>query len=116
MSIESVDEYRAAGIADSGTETEPLDIGGRRLTGIIFPASMTNTALKVLVSNTHNGTYVALQASEAADAGDYSIAVVSSKAVPITNLAITAGWRFIKLQGASPETGAKTLHLALRPV
>lgn len=104
-----------ATIADGQTTSGVIDLGGVDVCGFFFPASMTGATMKIQACATPDGTYVLVQKDEIGG-GDYTITVTSSKFVPITNLAIVAGLRFVKLVSGSAESGAKAITLACRPI
>ncbi|WP_152051823.1 hypothetical protein [Tautonia marina] len=114
MSTTIIGEYKTVTITNGQPSTGPIDLLGNRLMGIIWPAVMTNSAFKVQVSG--NGIdFVDLKTTEAASA-DLSVTVSVGEAIPITNAAVLAGWRWIQLVGSSNELGDRSLILAVRPV
>lgn len=122
MASPNAAEFRAnictdlvATIADGAATTAEIDLGGTQLVGFFFPASMTSATLTITVAPATGGTFVPLQKDELGG-GVYTVTVTSSKYVPVSNLAITAGARFVKIVTSGNETGAKSITLATRPV
>lgn len=109
------DCYTSVVIVSGQTTSDPIDLVGTDLCGIEFPAAMTGTTMKLQMASSFNGTYKNVQKDEAGG-GDYVITVTAGKYVPLTNLAIPAGLRFIKLVSASAEAADRTLVLASRPL
>lgn len=109
------DCYTPVTIASGQTTSDPIDLAGTDLCGIEFPAAMTGTTLKVQMASSFNGTYKTVQKDEVGG-GDYTITVTAGKYVPLINLAITAGLRFIKLVSGSTEAADRTIVIAARPL
>jgi hypothetical protein len=109
------DCYIPVAIANGQTTSDPIDLAGTDLCGIEFPAAMTGTNIKLLMASSFNGVYKTVQKDEVGG-GDYTITVTANKYVPITNLAIPAGLRFIKLVSSSTEGADRALVLATRPL
>lgn len=102
-----------ATIASSGTTSSAIDLYGAALVGIILPASMTGTAISLQMSNSISGTFVTVQDG---DGADLSIGIAASKYVPLNNLALAAGLRFIKLVSNASEAAQRTITLVTRAV
>lgn len=102
-----------ATIANSGTTSDVVDLNLGQLVGLIFPASMTGTALTFTMSTSSGGTYVGVK--DVGGAADYSLTVTSSKYVPI-DPRVFCGIRYVKLVSGSSETGAKVITCVIRPV
>lgn len=102
-------------ILSGAATTAEIDLHGGTLLGIQFPASLTNTALKLKMSPTSGGTFANVQKDEIGG-GDYTITVTASVYVPLINLAIPKGIRFLKIFGSSNEGADRTLTLAVAPV
>jgi hypothetical protein len=65
------------------------------------------------MSDTSGGTFVAVQDG---NGNDLSIAVTASKFIPINNLAVTAGVRFIKIISNASEAAQRSIKLVTRAV
>ena len=104
-----------AAIPSGQTSSQEIDLSGNALCGFFMPASFTGASLKITTSTTSGGTFETVQADELGS-GDYLITVTASKYVPITNLAIIAGLRFIKLVSTSSEAADRVITLVVRPV
>jgi hypothetical protein len=100
----------SATIASGQTTSAEIDLLGGTLVGILFPAAMTGSTLKIQVASASGGTFETLQKDEVGG-GDYTITVSAGKAVPLTNLAVLKGWRFIKLVSGSSEGADRILTL-----
>lgn len=103
------DYEKTAVIASSGTTSAAIDLGDDTLVGIIFPAAFTGTAVSLQMSDAIGGTYVTVQDG---DGADLSLVATASKYVPINNLALTKGLRFIKIVSNDTEAAERTLILA----
>lgn len=103
--------YQTAVIASSGTASGAIDLGDDDLVAIITPAAITGTAISITASTSLAGTYVTVQDG---DGADLSLAVAASKYIPINNLALTAGLRFIKLVSNASEDAERTITLVQR--
>jgi len=104
-----------AAIPSGQTTSQEIDLSGNALCGFFFPSAFTGATLKITAATMSGGTFETVQADELGS-GDYTITVTASKYVPITNLAIIAGLRFIKLVSASSEAAARSITLVVRPV
>ena len=102
-----------ATIASSGTTSDVIDLGGATLCGFIMPAAITGTSINLEMSDDDTGTFVAVQDGEGSD---LSLPVSASKFVPLTNFALIAGLRFIKLVSNSSEAAERTIKLVTRAV
>jgi len=105
----------AALIASGQTTSQEIDLSGNTLCGFFFPAAFTGASLTLTTTTVSGGTYQTVQADELGS-GNYTITATSGKYVPVTNLAIIAGLRFIKLVSASSEASARSITLVVRPV
>lgn len=105
-----------ATIASGATQSGAVNIDGFTLVGIYIPSTFDGTTLTVQVAPTSDGTFVNAQAASSASTV-YTITVAASQYVPIENLAISAGWQYIKFTaGTSQSTTSTILTLAVRPV
>jgi hypothetical protein len=109
------DCYKTATIASGQNTSDEIDLSGTDLCGIEFPAAMTGATMKIQMASASGGTFKTVQKDEVGG-GDYTITVTASKYVPITNLAVVAGLRFIKLVSASNEAADRSIVLATRPI
>ncbi|MGE0755273.1 MAG: hypothetical protein AB7L92_08970 [Alphaproteobacteria bacterium] len=102
-----------ATISSSGTTSGAIDLSGATLCGIILPAAITGTAISLQMSNDDSGTFVTVQDGAGSD---LSLSVAASKYVPISNLALVAGLRFIKLVSNASEGAERVITLVTRAV
>lgn len=102
-------------IASSGTTSNAIDIAenGWQLAGFIIPAAFTGTSISIQTSDTLTGTYVTVQDGAGAD---LTFAVTASRFIPIPNLSLTAGLRFIKLVSNASESSSRVIVLAARAI
>ena len=101
-----------ATIASGQTTSGEIDLAGCDLCGLFMPASFTGTTVKIQAAPASGGTFVTVQQGGV----DYALTVAASKYVPIENLAVVAGLRFIKLVSGSSEAADRTITLAARPI
>lgn len=97
-------------IADSATTSSEIDLGGKTLVGITFPAGIDGTALTFTVSPTSGGTFVGLITTAGA-AVSYTYA--ASKYMAIDS-ALFNGVRYLKLVSGTSQTGASTITLHVK--
>ncbi len=108
------DSYnKTATVANGATTSEAIDLSGTDLAGIFIPAEFDGTTLGFSASTAIDGTYVTVQDGEGST---LSITCTASRFVPIKNLALIAGLRFIKLVCGTSQTGDTVFTLALRPL
>ena len=100
-------------IASGQTTSQAIDVSGTTLCGLFIPASLTGTAVSLQASNAIGGTYVTVQDGAG---NDLSLTVTLSRYIPINNLAITAGLRFIQVVSNASEAATRAITLATRPV
>jgi hypothetical protein len=101
-----------ATIANGQTTSGIIDLAGCSICGFHMPAAFTGTSLKILTATSSGGTF-----QNVLEQGiDYSITVAAGKYVPIENLAIVAGIKFIKIVSGSAEGADRVITLAVRPV
>ncbi len=103
---------KTATILSGQTTSAEVDLCGTQLVGLYVPAAITGTSVKLLAAPVSGGTFVTVQSSGA----DFTLTVAASKYVPIENLAVVAGLRFIKLVSASTEAADRVITLSTRPV
>jgi hypothetical protein len=114
--FQPIDSYDLTGAIPSGQTTTPeIDLAGNALVGFFFPAAFTGATLTITAASASGGTFLLVQKDEAGG-GAYTVTVTAGKYVPVTNLAIVAGLRFIKLVSASSEGADRIITLAVRPV
>jgi hypothetical protein len=102
-----------ATIANGQTTSNEIDLSGTDVCGFFMPAAFTGTALKITASPTAGGTFVPVYDG---DGSELSLAVGTSRFVPIKNLAVVAGLRFIKLVSGSSEGAQRQIIIAARPI
>ena len=116
LQFSAVTSYDLAAIIPSGqTTSQEIDLSGNTLCGFFLPSAFTGATLSIQATTVSGGAYQTVEADEFGS-GDYTITVTPNRFVPITNLAIIAGLRFIKLVSASNEAGARMVPLVVRPV
>lgn len=102
---------QTATIASSGTTSEAIDLSGATLCGFIMPAAFTGATLGLLMSDAIDGTYVTVQDGEGSN---LALGVAASKYIPLSNLSLSSGLRFIKLVSGSSEAAQRVIRLATR--
>ena len=111
-----IDSYDLVATIPNGTaNSQQIDLAGNSLCGLFMPAVFTGTSIKIGVAVTSGVAAQVVQKDEAGG-GDYTITVTANKFIPITNLAILAGARFITLTSSSNEGADRAITLAVRPV
>lgn len=98
-------------IANAGQESAAIDCGGFALCGILLPASFTGTALTFEVSNTIDGTFVALKSTLSGTALSYTVAQGTYAAIDPKDF---QGVRFLKIKSGSTEGADRTLICSLK--
>ena len=96
-----------AAIASGQTTSAEIDLLGTTLCGFILPSAFTGTALGLQMTNVSGGTYVIVQDGTGVS---LSVAVTAGVYVPITNLAVTAGLRFVKVVSNATEGACPLDH------
>lgn len=105
-----------ATIASGGTTSNEVDLAGTTLVGLYIPSTFDGTTLTLTAAPTAGGTHVAVQIDHTS-ASSYTITTTASRYVPLANLAIPSGLRFIKLVAGSSQTTTDTvITLVTRPV
>lgn len=119
MSTPTVKDYDAkvcndkiATILSGQTTSDEIDLNGTTLCGFHLPAAITGTTLKITAASAAGGTFNTVQSAGA----DYSLTIAASKYVPIENLAIVSGLRFIKIVSGSSEGADRLVGIATRSV
>jgi hypothetical protein len=100
-------------IADAATKTGVIDLGGLELVGFFVPTGFDGTTVSFEAATSAAGTFMPVHNGNGTA---YSLTIAANSYVPITNLAYTAGLRYIKLVASSTQSGASTLTLAVRAV
>ncbi len=114
--FQAIDSYDLIAVIPNGTAvSQQIDLAGNSLCGLFIPASFTGTTIKISVATASGGAASIVQKDEVGG-GDYTITVATGKYVPITNLAILAGARFITLTSSANEAASRSITLAVRPV
>lgn len=104
----SLEYGKKATIAASGTTSGAVDLEGLQLLGFIMPASLTGTTMTLTMSTEIAGTYVTVQDG---DGADLSFAITASKYIPVPNLSLTRGLKFVKVVSGSSEAAAREIVL-----
>lgn len=106
----------SATVAVGGTTSAEVDLKGQVLVGIFVPSTFDGTTITLTAATASGGTFVTVQDSDGSSSA-FTITTTASRYVPIDNLAITAGLRFVKLVCGSSQTTTDTVFtLATRPV
>ena len=103
-------------IATSTTVSPAVDLYGTQLVGIFVPSTFDGTGLTIQASTAIDGTYVDVQ-TDHTSATAYPITTTASRYIPLDNLSIPAGLRFIKITTGSAQTTTNTIFtLATMPI
>ena len=103
-----------ATIAVSGTTSGAIDMRGVDLAGVFIPAEFDGTTLTITASTSLTGTYVTVQDGAGST---LTLTTTASRYMPISNLALVSGLRYIKLVAGTSQTTTDTVFtLALRPL
>lgn len=103
-----------ATVASGQTVSGAIDLMGTDLTGIFVPAEFDGTTITLQAATSLAGTYVAVQDG----AGNaVTLTTTASRYVPISNLALITGLRYVKLVcGSSQTTTDSVFTIAARPI
>jgi len=111
-----IDSYDLVALIPNGTTTsQQLDLAGNCLCGLFMPAAFTGASIKITAAATSGGTTATVQKDEVGG-GDYTITATAGKYIPVSNLNLLAGTRFINLISASSEGADRSITLAVRPL
>lgn len=114
--IVSFDRTATITIATSTTVSEAVDLSGCALVGIFVPTNFDGTQFKFQVCSTLGGTYVSLQDGDGSSSA-FTVTTAASRYVPLDNLAILAGVRFLKIETLTAQADTDTVFtLATRPL
>jgi hypothetical protein len=87
---------------------------GVDLAGVFIPAEFDGTTLTITASTSLTGTYVTVQDGAGST---LTLTTTASRYMPISNLALVSGLRYIKLVAGTSQTTTDTVFtLALRPL
>jgi hypothetical protein len=112
----AIDSYDlVATIPASATASQQVDLAGNSLCGFFFPASFTGASIKLSVATAGGGSGSLLQKDEIGG-GDYAVTVSAGTFVPVSNLALVAGVRFVSIVSSAAEGAQRNITLAVRPV
>lgn len=100
-------------IGDGEQNSAVIELDGSSLVGVLFPASLTSTAMTFLVSSAADGTFVDLKSTTSGSALSYTVASSQYNAI---DPAPFAGVQFLKIRLGSAESGAKELLLSLKGI
>lgn len=103
--------YQPAVVADQGTTSPAVDLGGKTLCGVFIPSGLEGATLQVHASTAEDGTFVAVAGS---DGTAQSITVAASRYIPL-DYTKYLGLRYVKMVLAT-QTGAITLQVASKRV
>ncbi len=107
-----VQDDLSASIAISTAQSATIDLKGTQLCGLHMPSAFSGSSVKIMASPDGVATFNPVQSAGA----DFVLTVAASKYVPIENLALIAGLRFIQIQSNATEAAARTITLATRPL
>jgi hypothetical protein len=97
---------QTATVAVNGTTTDEIDLGrGQQLFGIFVPSTFDGTTITLTASPSSGGTFVAVQDGYGST---FTLTTTASRYVPISDLRITGGLRYIKLVCGSTQTTSST--------
>ncbi len=103
-----------ATVAATGTTSGAVDLSGTDLVGIFVPSTFDGTTITITASTAIDGTFVAVQDG---DGSTFTLTTTASRYVPVKNLALISGLRYIKLVAGSTQNTTDTVFtLALRPI
>ena len=95
-------------IATSTTVSPAVDLYGTQLVGIFVPSTFDGTGITISASATIDGTFVAVQTDHTSSTA-YPITTTASRYIPLGNLAIPTGLRFIKLTTGTVQATTDTV-------
>ncbi len=102
------DQTATITIATSTTVSAAVDLYGTQLVGIFVPSTFDGTGITISASTAIDGTYVDVQ-TDHTSATAYPITTTASRYIPLDNLAIPEGLRYIKLTTGSAQTTTNTI-------
>lgn len=104
-----------ATVAVNGTTTDEIDLGrGQQLVGIFIPSTFDGTTLTITAAPESGGTFVTVQDGYGST---LTLTTTASRFVPIANISLVAGLRYIKLVcGSTQTTTATVFTIVTRPV
>lgn len=108
-------EYRTVQVLNGQNDSVPIDLAGYQLAGILIPATIDGTQLKIKSASSLAGSFQFIQASHDS-ATDFLITTKANGRVSISNLAITSVWRYIILNCVTAQTADRDFQLAVRPI
>jgi hypothetical protein len=76
--------------------------------GIFVPAEFDGTTLTISAASTIDGTYMSVQIDHTSAAA-YTVTTTASRYVPLANLDIPEGLRYIKITTGSAQTTTNTV-------
>lgn len=97
-------------IANAGTKSAAINMGGLGLVGIVIPAAFTGTALTFEVCDTADGTFAPLYNSSNTLV---SMTIAQGRSYAV-DPALFQGYAFIKFVSGSAESAARTITYTLR--
>lgn len=105
--------FETATIAISTTDSGWVDLAGKQLVAVVFPATMTSTSIKYRgrYLSTGSGNIIAQKNSTA----DYQTSFAASEWVPL-DVDVFCGVGQVQIVAASSEAAARTIILITRPV
>ena len=105
--------YEIASIANGQTNSGWVDLKGKQLVAIVFPAAMTSASVRFRgrYLSTGNGNIIA----EKKSATDYSCPFTANEWVPL-DVDVFCGVGQIQIVAASAEGAARDIVLITRPV
>lgn len=103
-----------ATVANGQTASGEVDLSGCELVGLFVPSTFDGTQITLTATPAGGGTHVVVQDGDGSSSA-FTITTAASRYVPLDNLAIAAGIRFVKLVCATSQTGDTVFTLATRP-
>ena len=108
--VSKIADTLTATIAISTTTSAAVDLGGASMAGLIMPAAFTGTTISFTVSDTLDGTYVALKNTAGTT---ISFTVAASTAIGFAPNDFAA-WRYIKIVSGSTELAGRAIKIIPR--
>ena len=105
--------FEIATIAINQTDSDWVDLKGKQLVAVVFPAAMTGTSIKFRgrYLSTGSGNLIAQKNSTS----DYQTSFAASEWVPL-DVDVFCGVGQVQIVSSASEAGARTIVLITRPV
>lgn len=112
MSERLIPNYIDVTIAQGQTDSDWIDLNGKQVVAIVYPATMTSTSIKFR-ARVDGGSGNIIEQKESTS--DYSVSVAASGWQPLS-VDVFCGVAEIKLVAGSAEAAARTVRLITRTV